>query len=508
MTEDQGEVVAFLSRPITYGAEVSRVDRLDTHVSQVFLAGDHAYKLKRAVRLPYVDFSTVAHRREACAAELALNRRTAPKLYLETRRIARNMAGEIAFSGDGEEVDWVVVMRRFDQHLLFDALAVAGRLDPALIDELADRIGEFHEAAEPNRERGGAAALARTGEANCDCLAAAPQAGFAPAAIAGIRDKWRAAVTAQAALLDRRRDAGKVRHAHGDLHLRNICLYEGRPTLFDCLEFSEEFATVDVLYDLAFLLMDLEHRGLGHFANRVLNRYLDRSGEDDGLAALPLFLSLRAGIRAHVTATALDPATPDPQKAAEARAYLDLADRALRPRPPRLIAIGGLSGSGKSTLAASLAPFFGPPPGARLLRSDTIRKRLYGVAPETRLPNEAYRAEVTRRVYRTLCDNAATALTAGYSAIIDAAALRPAERDAFAELARAADVPFTGLWLDAPAGIMEERIRARSRDASDATAEVLARQLRLDPGPLDWSRLDAGAGAEACLAAARNLLGL
>jgi len=508
MIEDQGEVVAFLSRPATYGAEVSRVDRLDTHVSHVFLAGDRAYKLKRAVRLPYVDFSTVERRREACAAELALNRRTAPALYLETRRIARNMAGDIVFSGEDEEVDWVVVMRRFDQDLLFDALAVAGRLDAALIDELADRIADFHEAAEPNRAMGGAVAIARTGEANYDCLAAAPQAGFAPAAVGGIRDKWRAAVAGQAGLLDRRRDAGKVRHVHGDLHLRNICLYEGRPTLFDCLEFSEEFSTVDGLYDLAFLLMDLEHRGLGHFANRVLNRYLDRTGEDDGLAAMPLFLSLRAGIRAHVTATALDPAMPDPEKAADARAYLDLAHRSLQPRPPRLIAIGGLSGTGKSTLAAALAPLFGPPPGARLLRSDTTRKRLYGVAPETRLPNEAYRAEVTRRAYQTLRDTAATALMAGYSAILDAVALQPVERDSFGELARAAGVPFSGLWLDAPAGVMERRIRARSGDASDATAEVLARQLRVDPGPLDWTRLDAAAGADACLAAARKALGL
>ena len=190
-------------------------------------------------------------------------------------------------------------------------------------------------------------------------------------------------------MLDRRGAAGKVRRCHGDLHLRNVCLFEGKPTLFDCLEFSDELASVDVLYDLAFLLMDLEHRGLADFANLVLNRYLDLTGEDDGLAALPLFLSLRAAIRAHVTAAAMERAAQsaaEPAMAAEARRYLELAAQFLRPRSCRLIAIGGLSGTGKSTLAAALAPCL----GARVLRSDVIRKRLFGVAPETQLPASAY----------------------------------------------------------------------------------------------------------------------
>ena len=180
-----------------------------------------------------------------------------------------------------------------------------------------------------------------------------------------------------------------MRRGHGDLHLRNVCLFEGRPTLFDCLEFSDELASVDVLYDLAFLLMDLEHRGLADFANLVLNRYLDLTGEDDGLAAMPLFLSLRAAIRAHVTAAAMERAAQPgakPAMGAEARSYLDLCARLLRPRSCRLVAIGGLSGTGKSTLAAALAPSL----GARVLRSDVIRKRLFDVAPETRLPASAY----------------------------------------------------------------------------------------------------------------------
>ena len=288
-------------------------------------------------------------------------------------------------------------------------------------------------------------------------------------------------------------------------------MLDGRPTLFDCLEFSEALGSIDILYDLAFLLMDLEHRVLGAFANRVLNRYLDRTPEDDGLAALPLFLSLRAGIRAHVTATALGTEANRDKAGAmahEARHYLDLALNALEPRPARLIAIGGLSGSGKSTLAAALAPELGTRPGARVLRSDVTRKLALGADPETRLPPEAYTPDITRRVYDALRDKAAAALAAGYTAIIDAVSLRAEERQSFAAVAQRMAVPFTGLWLEADASAMERRIVARRSDASDATAEVLASQLQQHPGPIDWVRLDAGGGPIDCLAAARQALGL
>jgi predicted kinase len=255
--------------------------------------------------------------------------------------------------------------------------------------------------------------------------------------------------------------------------------------------------------------MDLEHRGLANFANRVSNRYLDRTSEDDGLAAIPLFLSLRAAIRAHVSAAALEQATGyagAPELRSEARRYLDLAHRALQPEPCRLIAIGGVSGSGKSTLAASLAPELGLKPGARVLRSDVARKLLLGVAPETQLPATAYTHQMSRRVYDALRQKAAVALKAGYTVIIDAVALRPEERKSFAELARAAGVPFSGLWLEAPPATMASRIGARRRDASDATAEILAEQLRRDPGAIEWIRIDTGGGPDGSVAAARRAL--
>jgi uncharacterized protein len=511
MRDPQRKVIAFLRRSESYGAETGAVEVIETHASRVFLAGERAYKLKRAVTYPYLDFSTSERRRAACEAELALNRRTAPQLYLDVRPICRGADGTLGWDKDGEPVDWVVVMRRFDQPALLDRLAQAGRLLPQLVRELADHIAAFHAGAEICRGDGGSAAMAELVQANIQMLRGCRSAGFAAELIDRLEQGLREALARVAALLDERRAGGKVRRCHGDLHLRNICLVDGRPVLFDCVEFSEALARIDVLYDLAFLLMDLDNRGHRDLANLALNRYLDLSAEDDGLAALPLFLSLRAAIRAHVTATAVESskaAADAPAALAEARRYLDAAVQALGGPPARLVAIGGRSGSGKSTLAARLAPALGREPGARLLRSDVLRKRRFGVAPEAPLPPAAYTPEVTAEVYRELGARAGLALRAGSAAVIDGVALAESERRAFAAVAAAAAVPFTGIWLDAPAAAMQARIAGRRGDASDATHEVLEQQLHCDLGALDWVRIDAGGGADATLAAVRRALGL
>jgi uncharacterized protein len=509
LSEDQRDVIAFLKDPSSYGPGVDRVEVVETHASLVFIAGERVFKLKRAIAYPYLDFSTADLRRRACDAELILNRRTAPALYKEVRGLFRGADGAVGFSPSGEALDWVVVMRRFDQALLFDALAETGRLDRHIMDQLADHIAQFHASAKQRFDHGGAAEMAELAEVQYRCLSAPSCAGFSPDRVESIRKRWQERVAVLAALLDRRRTAGKVRHCHGDLHLRNICLYDGKPTLLDCLEFDEALASIDVLYDLAFLLMDLEHRGLRHFANRVFNRYLDRSEADDGLAAMPFFLSLRAAIRAHVTATALEHvarAATGATMAYEARRYLALTEGFLQPQPCRLIAIGGLSGTGKSTLAAGLAPEIGLRPGARVLRSDVTRKLLLGVDPEKRLPGTAYTRETSARVYDALCRKAAVGLAAGYTVVIDAVALTAEERNSFAEVARAAAVPFSGLWLEAGQEAMANRIRGRVGDASDASPEILAEQLRHDAGEIDWVRIDAGGRPEDCLAAARRSL--
>jgi len=508
--DTQDEVIAFLRRPASYGlGEGAAIETAETHISIVFLAGEHAYKLKRAVEFPYLDFSTPELRRAACEAELALNRRTAPELYREVRAISRRPDGSLGW-GDGAPLDWVVIMRRFDQGQLLDRAARGGGLSAPLMLDLAAHIAAFHRDAEPRPDHGGAAVMREIATTNLRILRDRRAAGFDDAQIDALEARVGEALARVGAVLDARRVQDKVRRCHGDLHLRNICLYDGKPLIFDCIEFSEPIASVDVLYDLAFLLMDLVHYGERGFANLMLNRYLDLTGEDDGLAAMPVFMALRAVIRAHVTASAAEhmPGAERDAQFAEARRYVEAAVAMLQPQPARLVAIGGLSGSGKSSLALRLAPELGTMPGARVLRSDVLRKRHFGVMPEERLPPAAYGAGVTAQVYRELCERAAAALDAGYAAMIDAVALREEERRAFAAVAEKAGVPFTGLWLDAPAEAMRTRIESRRSDASDATAPVLEQQLRADPGMLDWQRIDAAGDLEQTAARARQALGL
>jgi aminoglycoside phosphotransferase family enzyme/predicted kinase len=509
--DEQQAVIAFLSDPLSYGGDVTTVERLSTHASLIFLAGERAFKLKRAVKYPYLDFSTPELRRRACEAELALNRRTAPELYYAIRSICRRPDGSLGFDESGEALDWVVVMRRFAQSGLFDRLAIEGALTAPLMTELADRIAAFHERAERTPDEGGSAGIAAVLAINEQALTRFAPAIFAPAKVQALCAATRAALPALSPLLDRRRLAGKVRHCHGDLHLGNICLVDGQPRLFDCIEFSRSLACIDVLYDLAFLLMDLEHRGSRDFANLVFNRYLDRSDEADGMVALPFFASLRAAIRAHVRATAIgnlpDDAARRPE-IAHAGSYLDLAGELLQPGPARLIAIGGLSGTGKSTLAAALAPAIGAFPGARVLRSDVIRKRLLGLKLEERCPDAAYTKDVTATVYAWMRDLAASALACGRSVILDAVAANSAQRAGFAEIAAAACVPFAGLWLEAPEAVLETRIQNRRNDVSDATPEVLHQQLGWDIGPIDWARLSVEGDVASCVAAASRLLAL
>jgi len=505
--EDQSAAIAFLASPGTHGGE--RVERIDTHCSILFLAGDRAFKLKRAVRYSYLDYSTRALREAACRNELALNRRTAPEIYLAVRSIARSTDGRLGFDATGDVLDWVVVMRRFDAADTFDRLAESGRLTPELVVELAARVAEFHRTAAVDRDRGGRAALSRIAESNAVNLR--DQAPPLDAArVEAVVEGTRRALEKVGALLDRRREAGKVRLCHGDLHLRNVCLFEGRATLFDCVEFSRDLATIDLLYDLAFLLMDLGQRGLTALANALFNRYLDLTGDGgEGLGTLPLFLSLRAAVRAHVEATAgraQPSAAAAAAQAAAARDYLEAALRLLESEAPSVIAIGGLSGTGKSTIARLVAPAQGRAPGGRVLRSDVLRKRLMGVAPEARLPESAYGEEATARVYRALLDEAGATVAAGQSVVLDAVFARPEERTRAEAVARAAGVPFRGLWLSAEPKLLEARIQARSNDASDATAAVLRRQLAYDCGRIGWVAIDASGDLAATQALAERAL--
>ncbi len=313
-------------------------------------------------------------------------------------------------------------------------------------------------------------------------------------------------------LLTERGRRGLIRRIHGDLHLGNIALIDGRPVLFDAIEFSDIIASGDLLYDLAFVLMDLTERGLGEAANIVLNRYLadTRRDEDlDALAAMPFYLSMRASIRARVTAAKLEQASEAerPAIAQRARAYFDWALRFIAPPAPVLVAVGGLSGTGKSALARALAPAIEPAPGAVLLRSDVERKALFGKAETEPLPAAAYTPTTTLRVYCTIADKARRAVAAGHSAIVDAVFATPSERDGIETSAAALGVPFHGLFLVADLDTRLARVGGRRGDASDADAAIARAQESYELGTLGWTRIDASGTPEETLARAKAALG-
>ena len=503
ITEDQTAQIDFLSAPATHGGV--DVERIETHASIVFLAGDRAYKLKRAVKFDYLDFSTSQLRHACCEAEVLLNRRTAPSVYRGVTPVTREDDGSYALGGQGTAIDWLVVMNSFSQEKLFDRLASAGGLDLELMSSLADAIVRFHSSAAPRRDHGGFAGMSWVVEGNASGFAEFGTGCLDPGASKRLTGDSRLELTRLASLLEHRRESGFVRQCHGDLHLRNIVLLDDKPTLFDAVEFNDDISCTDVLYDLAFLLMDLWRRGLPRHANVVWNRYLAETAEFEGVSLLPLFLSCRAAVRAKTSATAA--AVPQDVRRrsdlqATAREYLALADGLLHPPKPALVAIGGLSGSGKSTMALALAPSIGGAPGSVVLRSDETRKRLCGAPLTEQLGPEGYSRQVSARVYATLAERADLVLRAGHSVIVDAVHVQPADRDAIERVAKAASAPFIGLWLEAPESRLIERTGRRTNDPSDADATIVRMQKALDHGPITWHPLDASQPASAVAASA------
>jgi uncharacterized protein len=488
----QQAVIDALSRPAIYGLPSStRIERSETHGAIVFLAGDHAYKLKRAVKYPYLDYSTPQRRRDACRTELAINRRTAAELYLAVKAVIRegDALRLVDDADQGQALDWVLVMRRFGEDDLLERMRAAGRFTPELMRSLAEVIADFHDKAEPRPDFGGVEDMGAIVDGNLEQIRRMGHV-FDPARAEALARLSRAALERVGPLLDRRRAEGRVRRCHGDLHLNNICLWQGWPVLFDALEFDESFASIDVLYDLAFLLMDLDRHGLRGFANLVLNRYLERGGDYGGLAVLPLFLSCRAAIRAHVTVTraaAMHAALDE----GGVRRLLDQAIRYLEPAPVRLVVVAGLSGTGKSTVSRAVAPSLGVAPGAVILRSDISRKRMRGVDETTKLPADAYTPAMNDRVFAALAETATALLEAGHSVIVDAVYGDPVYRAALAAAAGKAGVRLRGFWLEAPEQVLASRIASRHGDASDATVDVLRSQMQHITPPADWTHIDA-----------------
>lgn len=508
----QSEVIALLSAPDRYDPPVNSVDRIDTHGAIVFLAGEYAYKLKRAVTLAYLDFSSCEKREAVCRNELSRNQSAAPSLYVGVLPIRKRADGELVLGGgEGHIVDWVVKMRRFPQDQLFDNLAAAGRLPLQTMGPLAEEIAAYHDATAAAADTGGYAILSRVTQQTLARLARADTM-LETSRLARFAERLCGELEAHKALLQKRSAGGRVRLCHGDLHLKNIVMLNDRPLLFDAIEFDDRLATIDVLYDLAFLLMDLWHRDLTRHANLCFGTYASAgmpADDLDGLALLPLFMTARSTIRAMVILDKVSVAGPDkadPDAEASFESYIALAEALLSPAPPMLLAVGGLSGTGKSTLAAVLAPSLGRPPGALHLRSDVERKRLWGIDPQERLPQEAYSEDISERVYARLCERAERALRAGHAVVADAVFMDPAHREVIQSAARRAGVPFAGLWLEAPPEDLIGRVSARKGDASDAGPEVVRSQLAASYANAEWPTVDARGTPDAVAARARVAL--
>lgn len=475
---------------------------IETHGAWVVLARDRAFKLKKPVALGYLDFSTVERRAEALAAELRLNQPGAPMIYKRLGWLTRTESGGLALDGGGDCVEPVLVMSRFGQDQLLDRLAQAGPLEPGLARDLALAVRRSHETAQVRRVDDGAARLTAVLETLCTRIGdRAPDR----ARLSAIHAALRARLAALALVLDARGRDGFVRRCHGDLHLGNLVLIDDQPVLFDALEFDEDMATIDLAYDLAFLVMDLAEHGQSVALATLLSTYF--AAEDAAGAAGAGLLAPLAAIRALVRLlVTLDRGGAGDDAAA--RTHLQTADRFSHVDPPRLIAIGGLSGTGKSTLAMALAPRTAAPLGALVIRADLERKAMFGAAWDQPLPTDAYAAGVSERVYERMRAKAGAALAAGANVILDAVHARPDERDAAQALAARLQAPFTGLWLQADPALLKARVSARTGDASDADARVVALQTGYDLGEMRWRSVDASGGAAATLTRAAAICGV
>lgn len=454
---------------------------VETHISAVFLGADTVWKLRKAVKLAFVDFTTLAERERTARRELELNAANAPGLYRDLVPVIRRPDGTHALGDGGEVVDWVVRMARVPPGDFLDEVAARGALDgplldAPLLDAMADAVVALH-AGNPVVPRDQHAALGQVADGNA---LAARQAGLDPADIAAWRTGMQAQLDRHAETLRTRGATGFVRRCHGDLHLGNMCLWHGAPVAFDALEFDEALATIDIGYDLAFLLMDLDQRVDRAAANRVMNRYLARTGDWGLVPLLPLWLSMRAMVRAHVEAARGHPA--------ESRRYLDHALASLAPAFACAVAIGGLPGSGKSTVARALAPGLGAAPGAVILRSDEIRKRRFGLAPEQKLGQNGYTKAASEAVFAEIAQAAHGIAAGGHCVIADATYMDPAHR---ARLEATLDgLPFLGVWLDVPLPELERRVAARTGDASDADLAILRRTVRAGASAGTWLAVD------------------
>ncbi len=483
--QQQRRLIESLCNADCYDHPVQQIELIETHISWVILTGSYAYKVKKGVDFGFLDYSSLEKRHIQCEQELKLNRRTAASLYLAVVPIGGSP--ESPQLNQEPAIEYAVKMRQFPQQALLSHYQERGELGKEAILALADTVAEFHAntaIAGDDSPYGTADSAFYPVNENFEQIRARIDEPGALSRLAQLERQSRAFFTVHSERFERRKRQGMIRDCHGDLHLNNIVLLEGRPLLFDCIEFNDNLRIIDVISEVAFLVMDLDEHGRSDLANLLLNRYLEDGGDYEGLALMPFYLGYRAMVRAKVAALRLDqPGLQSAEREAvlqDFTAYLQLAESYTRPAQPRLLITHGLSGSGKTTLTQSLLQ----QPGVVRIRSDVERKRLFGLASLESsgfaAGQDIYTPEASRRTYDRLLQLADSSLAGGYSVIVDATFLRREERDRFRQLARRCHLPFTILHFTAHAVTLQRRVQARTAeggDASEADSGVLQRQL-------------------------------
>ena len=491
--DTQTDVIKALSNPQTYGGKQQQVDIIQSYISILFLVGNTVYKLKRAVEYPNVDFSTPEKRKIACINEMKRSTIYAPHLIIGVKSIRRLKNGRIKIGGKtGEEIDTILVLKRIPKQSILNNLLPDKSFDRFEAMDLAEKLSDLHAKAKVYRTKFGVDVLRRAIFANESILSC-----FAPALFE--REKLNTLIVRSLEILDKqaplihfRQKCGRVRKCHGDLLLSNIAYEKKEFLLFSPVEYDDTLECIDTLYDLSYLLMDMESKGLRRLTNILFNHYMAYTNDIEGYPLLPLYQSIRAAFRSSVFARLSNLLTgPEQQKAVEyAKKYFDLAVHFLSEHHPILIACGGLSGSGKSRVAREIGWMIDPAPGAVILRDDVIKKQITGLAPHQQFNKVNDTPIFEKLVYDVLREQAKVALKVGSCVIIDALFYNPVERRAVEKLALQMNVPFIGFWMDAPLEVRAARVKNRKRNPSDVReVRELESQLNLKTGRIHWHKI-------------------
>ena len=471
---EQMQKPEFYPHPIT-----EPIQLIQTHVSYVLLAGDYAYKLKKAVNFGFLDFSSLEKRKHFCEEEIRMNRAIAPEIYLDLVAITETKPGEWILGGEGKAVEYAVKMQRFPQENLFSELFASGKLTEKYLEELGEKVAEFHDLALTNDRITSFGEIAKIKEAFDENYQQTEKyIGIVQtqAQFDGTKKYSDDFFEREKDLFKQRRDNNKIKECHGDLHLRNICLWQNQIQLFDRIEFNEPFRFVDVMYDVAFAVMDLDARGRSDFGNIFLNTYIERTGDWEGLQVLPLYLSRQAYVRAKVTSFLLDDPNIPPEVKEESKKtaadYYRLAWEYTKSRSGKLILMSGLSGSGKTTVAKELAKKI----GAIQIRSDAVRKHIAGISLNQTGGDDLYSLEMNQKTYDRLLELGIMLAKIGFPVILDAKYDRISLRKQAIEKAKSNGIDLQILHCNASIEVLKERLSQRTQDISDATPDLLAKQ--------------------------------